>query len=239
MKTTPTHSASSGQASPAQAEPTAAELATLHRINERYLKRDGQNTAGALHEFNQGFPEIYLDARLAFPAQVPMHVQILASLDRWLEGRAAGKRRPGGVVLSGQVGTGKTHLACLVAKEAAALANIRTSFVSCRRMRKDLRDLYEKRERSRRDYVQAADALEWPLVVLDDVGAEAGNPEAVDLVRDIIDERTQADCFTIATCNKTQPGFDEHLGNERDISRARVLEWIQFTPDLPDYRSIA
>lgn len=214
----------------------------LTRIARRFEEAGGMLSARvqAEHEFHQAFAIDEVNARVTTPTpeQEPLLVKMLTHLDAWLQRLRDGERRPAGLRLFGKAGYGKTAMAFLLAKQAAALAGLMPSLVNCADMRRHLRGSFEKRERDRHDFIAAADPKRWPLLVLDDVGTEAGNPEACELVRDIIDERTKNPCYTILTCNKDAQGFEQHLSDERTISRSRLFTDVAFI-GLPDYRSQA
>lgn len=220
--------------------PEEAEL--LNRILRRFREQGNDYAANdAAHEYGQNFPEIYLAVRHAKPRQQRTHLAMLRVLDRFCEDRRNGVIAPRGLILSGNAGVGKTALACLLAHEAAALAGLRPSFIDCRAARRDLRGLPSERRRTTADYLDAVDPRQYPLCVVDDFGREKGNPEAEELVRDILDIRTKASAFTIFTTNLARaregeaPGFYDQLGGEREASRASCLVWIDVR-NQPDYR---
>lgn len=216
---------------------TTEEAEIISRMARRYDESGGSagSREAAHHEFGQNFPENVVHITRAKAEQIPYHVRALMVLDRWLERVRSGDRRAAGLHMWGDAGGGKTVLASLLANEAASVAGLKPAFISCREMRRELRGLPSDRRRNHNDYVEAADPKNYPYLVIDDFGLEAGNVEAVELVRDILDMRVSACSFTVVTSNKTPQDFLRHLGNDRDISRASILADLHLN-NLPDYR---
>lgn len=167
--------------------------------------------------------------------QAAMFSQCAGILDAWQEG----KTMTSGVVLYGPPGRGKSAAAAWLAKRAYR-RGAKTSYVSCRRANDHLRGLPSRRITDYGDFLRLIDPLVWPFVFLEDLERAAGNPESEQLVRAIIDERSQARCFTVISTNQsphdaqTEGGIGSLVG-DREESRLSRLQWVNFAR-LRDYR---
>jgi len=227
-------------AKPPNIQRSEAETAELTRLDRWFIDAglpDSRRQA-ADTEFEVNFPTGYVGILSARPQQQALHSEMLKRLNVWLQKLREGEKEPAGVVLSGQVGGGKTALASLLAKEAAAFVGLKPSFISCLEMREDLRGLPMTREEYREHYRHAAHPDEFPVCVIDDAGAESNNPEARDLVQWMLHRRSQQACFTIWTTNNDQDSFAEYLGDERGLSRISYCAWMTLSSKHPDHRRV-
>jgi DNA replication protein DnaC len=194
-----------------------------------------QPRTSAETEFKNQFPLMFRYIRRALPLQQPAHAAVLDELVSWRRAMIRGDYRPGGVIIGGKLGRGKTCVASCAAYYAAALAGLQTSWLSCADMRRHLRGRFDDRELDQTDFLHRSNPERFQVAVMDDVGIEAGNREAEELVKDIIDQRYGGCAFTILTTNKAAKDFAHYLG-DRHSSRATVNKWIELPPGIPDLR---
>lgn len=118
-----------------------------------------------------------------------------------------------GILLFGAKGTGKSfYAACIV--NALAERQVATAMMSV----PDLIGLMQIRDRA-----GIAAALKmFPLLVLDDLGAERDTPYAAELVYSVVDARYRAKLPTIITTNLDT----EDMANERDLLRSRIYDRV-------------
>jgi DNA replication protein DnaC len=125
-----------------------------------------------------------------------------------------------GLWLFGEVGTGKTTLAMLVAK--AALESGRSvAIYSMPRLLNEIRRTYD--EGSDSNYIQLLDRLaEVDLLHIDDVGAEKSSAWVLEQLYAIVNARYEAQRSMTITTNLENDELIEQIGN-RTVSRLKEM----------------
>jgi DNA replication protein DnaC len=125
-----------------------------------------------------------------------------------------------GLCLVGEVGTGKTTIAMLVAKEALA-AGHSVAVYSMPRLLNEIRRTYD--EGSDSSYVELLDRLaEVDLLQLDDVGAERSSPWVLEQLYTIVNSRYEGERAITMTTNLDFADLVEQIGH-RTVSRLREM----------------
>jgi DNA replication protein DnaC len=139
-----------------------------------------------------------------------------------------------GLWLFGEVGTGKTTLAMLVAK-AALEAGRSVAIYSMPRLLNEIRRTYD--EGSDSSYIQLLDRLgEVDLLHVDDVGAEKSSAWVLEQLYAIVNARYEAQRSMTITTNLTHDALVEQIGH-RTVSR--LVEMCEQLPLLgSDHRPV-
>jgi DNA replication protein DnaC len=125
-----------------------------------------------------------------------------------------------GLWLFGEVGTGKTTLAMLVAK-AALDAGRSVAIYSMPRLLNEIRRTYD--DASDSSYLQLLDRLaEVDLLHVDDVGAERSSPWVLEQLYAIVNTRYEAERSMTVTTNLGLDELIEQIG-ERTVSRLKEM----------------
>lgn len=131
-----------------------------------------------------------------------------------LEGRSTGP-----LILSGTVGTGKSHKSCSMLRAFIEKRNSPGYYITAAEYCRDIRSTWS----GRADFSEAQILRrysETTFLVLDDLGA--GKAADVDLIQDLICERYDAGLlpYTVVSTNIAAPAFNERFG-ERVADRLR------------------
>lgn len=133
----------------------------------------------------------------------------------WL---ASIQREPGGsLLLLGQVGTGKSHLACALVREACA-RGIQARYETIAGFLRKIRDTWDSSETTERRVFDAAAGV--PLLVLDEIGAGLRTDKDAVRIHELIDERYVRALSTVFVTNLTPPQLKEAVG-DRAYDRMR------------------
>jgi len=143
-------------------------------------------------------------------------------------------------IVTGNVGTGKTHLACAVLKEAC-LSKISGKYTTLSKIFRRIKSTYNKETAEESEAVAIAAFVEPKLLVIDEVGIQSGNGRATDhdltKLSEIVDERWNNEKSTILISNLSIKEIPDWIG-ERAYSR--LAESQVFLPITgPDYRQKA
>lgn len=122
------------------------------------------------------------------------------------------------VFISGTVGSGKTHLACAVARELLAKNLVRNvQFARCV-------SLFDEIKRS---FNAGTDALApyrtCGVLVLDDLGKQASTPWSLERLFDLVDDRYARCLPTITTSNYNPRDLIVHLACSRDMTVSQAI----------------
>jgi len=171
-----------------------------------------------------GLEPAHLKMRLADLQPVDGLEPALAAAQRFLEGEVSQ------LVLTGGTGRGKTHIAVGVLRECIERGEA-GFYLNVARFLERLRSTYSDKSDEEPESVLVA-AMTWPVVVLDDVGAERQTEWAREKLYEIVDARYANELRTIACSN-----FDTHLWEPRVLSRLLDRQRsATVTLATPDYR---
>ena len=124
-----------------------------------------------------------------------------------------------GMILCGNAGTGKTHLACAIASHAIREHAASAVYVTAGRAFRSVKDTF--RRESLVSEEQAISNLASPdLLILDEIGIQYGSSTELNILFDIVNERYEALKPTILISNLALPKLTEYAG-ERVIDRMR------------------
>ena len=140
-------------------------------------------------------------------------------------------KRGDGLILSGLPGTGKSHLAIAILQ--ALLPETCGRYTTCMAVIRAVRNTWRKdSEHSETEILRAY--ADFPLLVLDEIGAQYGTDGEATILFDVLDRRYRDMKPTIFLTNQNQKGLAEFVG-ERTFDRMReTCKWVAF--DWPSYR---
>lgn len=125
-----------------------------------------------------------------------------------------------GLWLGGDVGTGKTTLAMLVAKSALE-AGLSVAIYSLPRLLNEIRRTYD--EGSDSSYIQLLDRLAAvDLLHVDDLGAEKSSPWVLEQLYAIVNARYEGERSMVITTNLDRGALVDQIG-ERTVSRLEQM----------------
>lgn len=132
------------------------------------------------------------------------------------------------LILRGNTGSGKTHLAAAIFKEKPDYSN---KFISIPQLLLKIRSSFNGNGETEEEIINKY--TEAPLLVLDDLGAEKITEYSITTLYLIIDRRVNECKKTIITTNLSQQEIEEALGS-RIASRFAGMVNIKIA--MPDYR---
>lgn len=139
------------------------------------------------------------------------------------------KKTGRGLILSGDVGTGKTHLAVGIAHEIMKSGN-QPVFVSVIKAVRKIKETYGRDKEQTEDQA-INDFIEPDLLILDEVGVQFGSETEKMYLFEIINGRYEKRRPTILISNLTIPEFTKFVGERvmdrmrEDGGKAVVFDW--------------
>jgi len=137
-----------------------------------------------------------------------------------------------GLILSGGVGTGKTHLACAIGNEYIKVGSVLFIKVSAliRRIRETYRPNSTKTEQQAIDEFRGID-----LLIIDEIGVQRGTQDEENILFEVIDDRYSFFKSTILISNLNINEIKKYLG-ERAVDRMRENGGSAIVMDWESYR---
>lgn len=139
----------------------------------------------------------------------------------------------GGLVLCGRPGTGKSHLACAIARGVAE-SGIGVLYVTLATAIRHVRSTWA-RDSSTTEEEALDDLGSWPLLIVDEVGVQRGSQDEALLTFEIINRRYNRVRPTVLISNLPLAELEQVVG-ERVIDRMREGGGAVVAFDWPSYR---
>lgn len=184
---------------------------------EREERERALKIAGLFHR--SGIPARFADRSLSnYRAESTGQARALKIAKRYAESFSDKANAGTSLVLAGKPGTGKTHIACGIAR--ALMEHGRSAlFMTVLQALRHVKDTYRRdSEKSEADAI--ADLLRPDLLILDEVGAQLGSEHEKMLMFEIINERYQQCRSTILISNLNADELTGFLG-DRVMDRFR------------------
>lgn len=131
---------------------------------------------------------------------------------RFVDSFSAPESRGASLVLAGKPGTGKTHIACGIARKLIETQQKTAVFMSVLQALRHVKDTY-RRDSDRSESDAIADLIEPDLLILDEVGAQIGSEHEKMLMFEIINERYQGCRSTLLISNLNADELGQFLGD--------------------------
>ena len=140
-------------------------------------------------------------------------------VDHWREMRASNT----GILFYGDVGTGKSFLACCIANALLEQA-VSVSVTNLPKLLNRLQGAYAGDKQEMVDHLQR-----YSLLVLDDLGVERDSPFAMEQIFNIIDTRSRSGKPLIVTTNLSM----EDLKNPQTMAQRRIYDRVLEMCSIP------
>ena len=164
-----------------------------------------------------------------YRAELPSQQRALAIARRYVGSFADTASRGASLILAGKPGTGKTHIACGIARALIEQHDKTAVFMTVLQALRHVKDTYRRdSERSEHDAIN--DLLAPDLLILDEIGAQNGSEHEKMLMFEIINERYQECRATILISNLTAEELGIFLGDRvmdrfREAGAVVAFDW--------------
>ncbi len=198
----------------------AKEVARQEEEQRREAARRAKEASIARTLGRAGIPERFLDRSLdSFVAQSSAQETALQFAKDYATNFDKVRRTGLSAVFLGRPGTGKTHLACGIAKHVMQHNDATVLFITVMRAMRSIKDTWVKGSETSES--QAIAALVAPdLLILDEVGVQFGSDFERNTMFDVLNERYERRKPTLFLSNLTKEEVTEFLG-ERVMDRLR------------------
>lgn len=199
--------------------PTCTENEEAERkAREELIARDARLREWQRKVGQSGIPERFADRTLeTYQAANEGQQHALMRASSFAQNIVQIPRFGGSLLMSGKPGTGKTHLACGIGLEVMQHGKS-VLFTTVMRAFRRVRDSWDKKGETES---AAIDALVFPdLLILDEVGVQAGSEWEKALMFDVLNERYEKSKPTIFLSNLPKAEIMAYLG-ERIFDRLR------------------
>lgn len=124
------------------------------------------------------------------------------------------------LVLSGLPGRGKTHLAVAALKREIESRGKPGHFLYVPKLLDEIRKRYSDSWDGDRPEEYEARIARWPLLLLDDLGAERSTPWVLERLTLLLEERQDRSLITIVTTNlMSKDAIEDHFGDSMEAQR--------------------
>jgi DNA replication protein DnaC len=192
---------------------------------ERAERELAFKVAGLFHR--SGIPARFADRTLSsYRAEGTGQARALKIASRYVE--SFGESRGASMVFAGKPGTGKTHIACGIAR--ALIEQSKSAlFMTVLQALRHIKDTY-RRDSDKSETDAIADLLRPDLLILDEVGAQLGSEHEKMLMFEVINERYQQCRSTILISNLNADELTEFLGDRvmdrfREAGAVVAFDW--------------
>lgn len=122
------------------------------------------------------------------------------------------------LILSGNVGTGKTHLACATGLALISKYLVRTTYATVAEIMREIRATYSKSDATEDSVLKVYASV--PLLILDEVGVQSGSDHEHTMLFEVINRRYAEMLPTIVITNLGVRDLENAIG-ERLVDRLR------------------
>lgn len=145
--------------------------------------------------------------------------RILAACSAYASGFQDMKAAGRGLILCGNAGTGKTHLACAIASSVIKEHACSAVYATAGGLFRAVKDTY-RRDSGRSEEDAIGDYARPDLLVLDEIGVQYGSASELNILFDVVNERYGRMLPTVLISNLALPKLTEYAG-ERVIDRMK------------------
>lgn len=191
----------------------SAQALAERESRERRQEEDRQHQRIADLLRRSMIPARFQDRSLdSFAATTIGQQRALKIARRFTESFGDAESRGASLVLAGKPGTGKTHIACGIARQLIETQQKTAVFMTVLQALRHVKDTY-RRDSGRSESDAISDLIKPDLLVLDEVGAQLGSEHEKMLMFEIINERYQSLRSTILISNLNADELGQFLGD--------------------------
>lgn len=201
------------------------QMITFHYKPCRYRKKQDEKYGYLKNIRYYHLPNSYQAASFKNIEKLPSRKELLLWLSNFIK-NPQGK----GLYLSGNFGCGKTYMIIATFNELAK-KNEKSAVIFWPEFLRDLKSSFDTNYEEKMEYIKRV-----PLLLIDDIGAEAITPWARDeILCPILQYRMDENLTTFFTSNLSISNLEEHLSQTRDgvelVKAKRITERIKFLAD--------